>query len=157
MVVGATGQDAYLDTFNVAEIQPHFSMLHMAKFGKPASLPTRPAESSGGGIMLELQPPVAAEMEAATSVGGQSRKKLPTGGASGGSTGADHTATTCASASGGSCGAPTLLPQQPTDGQHPPDGQHPTDEQHPTDGAVSTIVGLTKQSKYNGMPCTIIG
>jgi hypothetical protein len=155
MVVGATGQDAYLDTFNVAEIQPHFSMLHMAKFGKPASLPTRPALSVGGGITLELQPLLvpAAQRDAATAVGEQSRKKLLAGGASGGSSGADHTTTT---ASSGSCALP-FLPQQPPDGQHSTDGQHPTDDQHPTDEAVSTIVGLTKLSKYNGRPCTILG
>ena len=53
------GQDAYLDTFTVSELHPHFDAVHRIKFGEPASLPKTslkadrpppPRGGNGGGI-----------------------------------------------------------------------------------------------------------
>ena len=45
-------QDAYLDMYNILEIQPHYSFLHQIKFGEPAVLPNLRAKSDSftGGI-----------------------------------------------------------------------------------------------------------
>lgn len=49
-------QDAYLDAFSIVDLRPHFSMLHEAKFGRPADFPASSSSSAAAdsGVTLEL-------------------------------------------------------------------------------------------------------
>mmetsp|Transcript_53370 Transcript_53370/g.72940 ORF Transcript_53370/g.72940 Transcript_53370/m.72940 type:complete len:548 (-) Transcript_53370:307-1950(-) len=52
-------QEAYLDTFNVPAIQPHFSCLHKLKFGTAPDFPSSAVSPPGGNdvVVLEVLPP----------------------------------------------------------------------------------------------------